>query len=181
MKTKNINIKNTIKEYFFNNPSEKLRVRQVERKLKLPLPSVIRYVSELVEERILKSEVISNIRLFSADASSKKFLIEKKLHNIKLIYDSGLIDYLVEEYSSPPVIVFGSYSRGEDIESSDIDLYIETPSSKKPNLEKFEKLLHREIQVFIHKKIGEIANKELVNNIINGVNLNGFLEIYNGK
>jgi predicted nucleotidyltransferase len=178
MKTKNINIKTTIKEYFFNNPSEKLRVRQIERKLKLPLPSVIRYVSELTKEGILKINNIGEVRFFCANRSSLVFLMQKKLFNLKSIYESGLIEYLQEEYSNPPIILFGSYSKGEDIESSDIDLYIETPSKKGLDLGKFEKKLNKKIQVFIHKNIDDIPNKLLANNILNGINLNGFVEVY---
>ncbi|MBI2109604.1 hypothetical protein HYT58_00325, partial [Candidatus Woesearchaeota archaeon] len=48
------NIKEKIKESFFINPTVKLRVRQIERKLEIPLPSAIRYIKELEKEGILK-------------------------------------------------------------------------------------------------------------------------------
>jgi len=180
MKTKNIRgqVKQKIKEYFFNNPTVRLRIRQIEREINIPLPSAIRYTKELIEEEILKKEEISNTKFFSADRSSRNFLIEKKLHNLKAIHDSGLIDYLIEEYSNPVIVLFGSYSRGEDIESSDIDIYIETPSKTKVKLEKFENILNKEIQTFIHKNIKDISNPHLANNILNGINLNGFVEVF---
>ncbi len=52
------NIKRQIKEHFFVFPSVKLRVRQVEKELKVPLPSVIRYTKELEKS---KAEVEKNI------------------------------------------------------------------------------------------------------------------------
>ncbi len=171
-------IKDKLQEYFFLNPTNKLRVRQIERLIKLPLPSVIKYAKELEKEEILKSSNIANVKIYSADRTSRKFLIEKRLFNIKQLYYSGFIDFIIEELSNPLVIIFGSYSRGEDIESSDIDLYIETQSKKKVNVKKFEKILQRKIQLFIHTNIREIKNKELINNIINGLTLNGFLEVY---
>lgn len=176
MKTKSI--KQRIKEYFFQNPTDKLRVRHIERKLNLPLPSVIRYTKELEDEEILKKSEIAKVKYYTSNRSSEKFLIEKKLFNIKEIFDSGLIKYLKREYSNPLIIVFGSYSKGEDIENSDIDLYIETPKKHKFNLNKFEKILKRNIQIFNHKDIKEIHNKNLSNNIINGITLNGFLEVF---
>jgi len=176
MKTKNI--KQKIKEYFFNNPTAKLRVRQIERQVKVPLPSAIRYTKELETEDILKSEEISKIKLFSANRPSKKFKIEKTLFNIKSIYDSELLDYLIEQYSNPTIVIFGSHSKGEDIESSDIDIYIETPSKKKINIEKFEKDFNRNIQLFIYSDIKKIPNPMLANNILNGIKLNGFLEVF---
>ena len=174
MRTKNI--RETIKEYFFINPTAKLRVRHIERELKLPLPSVIRYTKELEKEEILKKSKIGNIAFYSADRSSKNFLLEKKLFNIKTLYNSELIDFLITELSNPTIIVFGSYSKGEDIESSDIDLYIETPSKKEIKFEKFEKTVKRKLHVFRHKSINEIKNIGLANNIINGIVLNGFVE-----
>ena len=171
-------IKEQIRNFFFVNPSVKMRVRQIERGLKLPIPSVIRYTKELEKEGILKREKIAEAVLFSADRASKSFLLQKKLYNIKLLYESGLIEYLINEFSNPILIVFGSYSKGEDNENSDIDLYIQTPSKKEIKLERFEKLLKRKIQVFIHSNLKQIKNPNLMNNIINGIPLNNFLEVF---
>lgn len=172
------NIKERIGEYFFLNTTAKLRVRQIEKKLNLPLPSVIRYCRELEKEGILTTIKIGNIVFYTADRASSKFLLEKKLFNIKRVYDSGLVDYFRTEFHNLPVIVFGSYSKGEDVEDSDIDLYIETASNKNPNLSKFEKYLERKIHIFVHKSIREVSNPGLANNIINGIVLNGFVEVF---
>lgn len=172
------NIKEKIKEYFFYNPTARLRVRQIERELKLPLPSVIRYCKELEKEHILQRIETAGIVVYSTDRSSFSYIIEKKLFNIKSIFESGLVDYLVKEYSNPTIIVFGSYFKGEDIEDSDIDLYVETAKKQVFNLEKFEKILKRKIQVFNYKNIKEVNNAHLANNIVNGIILNNFLEVF---
>ena len=171
-------IKNTIKEYFFVNPTVKLRVREIERELNLPIPSVIKHTKDLVNEKILKITTIGKVTLFSADRSSKEYLLQKKLFNIKKIYDSELIKYLITNYSNPTIILFGSYSNGEDIENSDIDLYIETANKQKFNMKKYEKNLERKIQIFNFKNIKQIKNKFLANNIINGITLNNFIEVF---
>ena len=170
-------IKEEIRKYFFINPTSKLRVRQIERELKLPLPSVIRYCRELEKEGVLKIEKISGIYLYSADRASKEYLIEKRLFNIKLMFECGLVEYIVKEYSNPTIILFGSYSKGEDIEKSDIDLYIQT-FKKEIKTEKFERFLKRKIQVFVYSDIRQIKNPHLMNNIINGITINGFLEVF---
>lgn len=172
------NIKERIKEYFFVNPTVKLRVRQIERELKLSLPSIIRYVGKLEKEEILKKIKTGNVVFYSADRSSDKFLLEKRLFNIRQLYEKGLIEYLRQELHNPPVIVFGSYSKGEDIEESDIDLYIETPSKKEVNLEKFKKALKRKIQIFSYPSIQKVTNHHLLNNILNGILINGFVEVF---
>ena len=171
-------IKGRIRVYFFVNPNSKLRVREIEKELNVPLPSVIRYVKELNNEGILKIIKTGNVVFYSADRSSQKYTLEKKLFNIRSLYSAGLIEYLKIELSNPTIIVFGSYSKGEDIESSDIDLYIETPSKIEIDLGKFEKLLKRKIEIFRYKNIGNVRNVHLANNIINGFNLNGFVEVF---
>lgn len=171
-------IKGRISAYFFTNPTAKLRVRQIEKTLKLPLPSVIRYCKELEEESVLKVIKIGNVVFYTANRSSVNFLLEKKLFNIRQLYDSGIVDYLRIELHNPVIVIFGSYAKGEDIEDSDIDLYIETAVRKSLDLGKFEKIIKRKIQVFIYKDINKVTNFHLANNIINGIVLNGFIEVF---
>lgn len=175
MKVKNI--KEIIKESFFQHPTARLRVREIERILKLPLPSVIRYCKELEREDILQIVRTGNVVFYTANRS-KKFLLEKKMFNVKSLYYSGLVSFLVDELSNPSIVLFGSYSTGEDVEKSDIDIYIETTSKREINLKTFEKTLKKEIQIFRHKNIHEVKNKHLANNIINGIILNGFIEVF---
>lgn len=171
-------VKEKIKKYFFYNPTIKLRLRQIERDVKVPFPSVQRYAKEFEKDGILKSLNVSGAVLYSADRGSQTFIIEKKLFNIKLLYSCGLVDYLRAELSNPSIVVFGSYSKGEDVENSDIDLYVETPSKKNINAGEFEKILKRKIQFFRYKNIREVKNIHLANNILNGINLNGFVEVF---
>ncbi|PIN89371.1 hypothetical protein COU60_04430 [Candidatus Pacearchaeota archaeon CG10_big_fil_rev_8_21_14_0_10_34_76] len=176
MKGKNIN--QIIIEYFFVNPTAKLRVREIERLLKLPLPSVIRYCRELEKEKILGIIKTGSVTFYTADRTSEKFLLEKKLFNIRLMYESGTVEYIRRELGNPTITLFGSYAKGEDTEESDIDLYVETPSKKEISVEKFEKILKRKIQIFRHKNLKDVRNPHLANNIINGILLNGFVEVF---
>jgi len=171
-------IKKIIKEYFFVNPSVHVRVRELERILNLPLPSIIRYCKELEEEKILKTKIISSVKFYTSNKTSEKYLLEKKLFNIRKIYESGLINFLKKEYNNPTIILFGSYLKGEDVEESDIDLYLETHKNKNINLEEFEKILKRKISLLQYKNIHSIKNKFLANNILNGLVLNGFIEVF---
>ncbi|MCK5333919.1 MAG: nucleotidyltransferase domain-containing protein [Candidatus Aenigmarchaeota archaeon] len=171
------NIKQTMKEHFFINPSSQLRVREIERKLKIPLPSVIRYCKELEKESILKINQVGNVTFYTA-GRTETYLLEKKLYNIKQLYDSGLINQLKIDLCNPAIVLFGSYAKGEDTEESDIDLYIETPSKKQLQLDKYEKLLKRKIQIFQHKNLKDIPNPHLANNIINGITLNSHIEAF---
>jgi len=170
-------VKQQIEEYFFQNPTSKLRVREIERKLDLSLPSVIRYVKDLVEEKILKILKIGDVVFYQANRSSNNYLFAKRQFNLKIISSSGIIDYIRKNYSNPTIVLFGSYYLGEDIESSDIDIFIETSLKNVEIPKSFEEKLGRKIQIFNYSSIEKIGNKELANNIINGITLNGFLEV----
>ena len=171
-------IKTRLKEYFFLGPTAKLRVRQIERAINSPLHSVIRYTKELEKQGILKSSSLAGVTLYSADRTSATFLLEKRLYNLRSLFSSGLVTFLIQELSNPTIVLFGSYARGEDMEKSDIDLYIESAKKELPSLGKFEKKLQRKIQLFKYQHISKVENKELANNIINGITLNGFLEVF---
>ena len=169
-------IKRTIREHFLIHPTSKLRVREIERTLHIPLPSVIRYCKELEEEGILSTAVTGSVRFYTA-SRNETYRLEKKFFNIKRLYASGLIECLKQELSNPAIIVFGSYAKGEDIENSDIDLYIETSAKKQIGLAKFKKMLQRDIQVFSYRTLKDVQ-PNLANNIVNGVILNGFIEVF---
>src|SRR3989344_5631042 len=127
-------IKQTVREFFFVNPTAKLRVREIERTLKLSLPSVIRYCKELEKESILTTIKTGNVNFYTANRGGEKYLLEKKLCNIKKIYKSGLIEHIRHELSNPAIVLFGSFAKGEDTEESDIDLYIKNPPKKKKKI-----------------------------------------------
>jgi predicted nucleotidyltransferase len=169
-------IKQRIAEHFMKHPTVRLRVRQIEREVKVPLPSAIRYAKELEQEKILKTIDIAGVKLYAADRLSEAYLLEKRIFNLRSLYQSNLLNHLLEKYHNATIVLFGSYAKGEDIERSDIDLYVETPQKEVP-LEKYEKKLQRAIQLFPFKNIKDVKNKELANNIVNGVTLHGFLEV----
>jgi predicted nucleotidyltransferase len=170
-------IKERIKDHFLANPTQKLRVRQIEREVEVPLPSAIRYAKELEKEGILKTVSIAGVTAYTANRSSKALLLEKLTYNLRTLHETGLVEHIIKEHSNPPIIVFGSYSRGEDTEDSDIDIYIETSKKTDIDLTAFENRLKRKIQVFQHRKITDIKNRNLANNIINGIVLNGQVEV----
>lgn len=172
------NIKDKIKSFFLTNPTAKLRVREIERTLSLSLPSVIRYTKELTKQNILRTQIIGKVTLYTASLTSPKYKIEKLLHNLKILHQCGLIEHLKEYYSNPPLILFGSYARAEDLEQSDVDIYVQTRLSTEPNLSKFEKRLNRLIQLHLYPNIQK-PNHHLANNIINGIPLNSYVEVFN--
>jgi predicted nucleotidyltransferase len=71
--------------------------------------------------------------------------------------------------------LYGSASRGEDIESSDIDLYVQTGDAE-VDLTEYEDSLNRNIELHVEDEL-EKYPKELRNNIANGIVVYGYLEV----
>ncbi|MDP3027824.1 MAG: nucleotidyltransferase domain-containing protein, partial [Nanoarchaeota archaeon] len=109
----------------------------------------------------------------SADFSDK-FKQLKRISNFSKILDSGLVDFLNEKFPPEAISVIGSYSRGEDIKDSDIDIII---ISKKEyysvSLINFEKKLNRKIHLII--TYYDKMSNEFYTNLINGIVLYGYL------
>ena len=74
------------------------------------------------------------------------------------------------------IVLFGSAAKGEDIKTSDIDLFIQC-KERKIELEKFEKKINRRISLFFAEDFSDLSG-ELRNNLINGIKLKGYLKVF---
>ena len=106
----------------------------------------------------------------------------KIIHNLNFIYQSGLVEYLNEHFNNPKaIILFGSFRKGDDISTSDIDIAIEADEVKEyktvtmKELIEFENLIKRKIQIHLFNR--KNADVHVFNNIANGIVLMGFLEV----
>jgi predicted nucleotidyltransferase len=158
-------------------------IREMAKILNMSPTTISKKISFLTKENLIISKRMSNHLLFKANTENIKFKQLKKEYNFQKLITSGLIEHLENELNHPEaIILFGSFAKGEDIPRSDIDIFIVSPNKKEINLEKFEKNLRHNIQIFTHSK-KEIetmkkTNKELLNNIINGTVILGYLEVF---
>jgi predicted nucleotidyltransferase len=177
------NITSRILEVFINNPEKEFHVRQLSKSLKKSPTTISKYLKNLEKEGFLKSEEKLNHLLFMANSEKENFKRIKKDYNFKKMEDSGLIDFLIKTFNYPKaIILFGSYAQGENIINSDIDLFILSSIKKEVSLAKFEKELKYPINLIV-KSVQEFENMkeknpELLNNIINGTILYGYLEAF---
>jgi len=169
--------------FFIREPEQEFYVRQLSKLLNKSPTTISNHLKEYRKKQILKSEKKFNHLLFRANTQNQKFKQLKLNHNLNLLTESGLIDYLVKEFNHPEaIILFGSFAKAEDIPQSDIDLLIINPSNKQVDLKDFEKKIQHKIQLFVHskKEINKMktTNTNLLNNLINGITLNGFWEVF---
>jgi predicted nucleotidyltransferase len=166
---------NTIKEIFYIYPEKWFHIRKLAKILDISPNTVIKKVNILLKSNFVEKRNYNNMIEYRANLDNNMFILHKRSYNILQIYESGLVDYLKNDYSSCPKILFGSYARGEDLSTSDIDIAIISTKKSRPNLQKYEKSLHREINLSIFSK--EDVSKEFMNNIINGIVIDGVLEL----
>ena len=169
---KNTDTRERVLKLLFNYPLRGFHVREISRLLKISPPAISKAIKQLEKENLIS---ISKKFLYEikANLENQEFRNMKRVHNLKSIYDSGLFSYLKESSPLGAIILFGSYSRGDDTEKSDIDIAIEG-KDKKLILEEYEKKLNRRINIeFIEFRN---ISKELKDNIINGIILSGYIK-----
>ncbi len=173
MITKNNNMK--VMEFFFKYPERKFHLRELERLTKLSLPAVKKIAEKLEKEDLLESKKEKIVKNFYAKRNDK-FTYLKRSYNLYAIFSSGLLNFLKNKYEEPETIVlFGSYSKGEDISKSDIDIAIITQIHKDNDFSVFEKKLARKIKIYeIQIKKTE---KNFLNTLANGIVMSGYLTI----
>ena len=166
---------------FFDNPNPHgtgFQLRQISRIVKLTPKSVARYLDELAkEDLIIKSKHAAHgYPAYWANRANQYFLFLKKIDNILKIKESGLLEFLENKLMPDAIILFGSAAKGEDLKESDIDLFV-LAEEKKLDLQKYEKLLGRKINILAEDSFSKLS-KELRNNIINGIILYGYLKVF---
>lgn len=127
---------------------------------------------------LVKVEKSPKMNLISIQLNrDEKHVIElKRAENLKQVYESGLADCLEDQFPGSTMILFGSYSTGEDTVKSDIDIASIGAKEKIINLSKFEKLLGRSIIINTYGDFKKI-NRNLKQNIVNGITLHGTVEL----
>lgn len=165
-----------ILQAFFDFPRRDFHMREISRRVKLTQPSVVNHLKELVTEKLIVKEKKGLYPTFRANRDNELFTLFKKNDTVYRLHISGIMDYLYDSCLPNVIILFGSASRGEDIEESDIDLFLQAPE-KKLSIEKYEKKLHRKITLFFQEDFKKLSN-ELKNNILNGIILRGYLKVF---
>lgn len=162
--------------YLCTQSGNKLSQRDIAKSLKVSPTAVSNSMKKLEKEGLIQITKTKNINFISFNRDNKRAVDLKRAENLKQLYISGLVDYLEETFAGSTIILFGSYSRGEDTISSDIDIAVIERKYKEVDLQKFEKVLFRRININFYESWREI-HKNLKNNILNGITLAGCVDL----
>lgn len=175
-KKMNNNSYEKIMKLIFERPSYRFHIREIARLVGLSPSTILNMLEWLKGRGLVKVEKKSHVVEIFADIENNAFLRKKRVFNISQIYESDIVDFISKKIDVELISVIGSYSRGEDIEKSDIDIaVISSQKDKKINLDKFEKILGRNIHILI-LNYNEMSD-EFYTNLINGVVLYGHVKM----
>ena len=165
-----------IVQEFFDSPTKQFHLRELSRRTKLAQPSVMNHVKALVKEGFISKEKTGLYPTYRALRDTDLFKTHKKADIFLRLFESGLVDTIYDACVPDCIVLFGSAAKGDDIETSDIDLFVQAPQ-KKIALEPYEKLLKRHISLFFEPNFSRLS-PELKNNIGNGIVLKGYLKLF---
>jgi len=161
---------------FFDFPRKSFQMREISRRVKLAQPSVVNHLKILQKDGLIMKVENGIYPAFKANRENEDFKLLKEQNLVWRIHRCKLISLLDEKLKPNCIVLFGSASRGEDTETSDIDIFVQA-EEEELGLERYEKTLNRKLKLFFEPKLGTLS-KELLNNIINGEVLYGYLKIF---
>ena len=174
-KLKFTKLDNEIMEFLFRNPTTSFMGKEIANKVKVSQTAVAKSINRLSKIGLVTREkrILLSIKLNRDD---KDLFNLKRIYNLKNIYSSRLLEKLSKDLPGSTIILFGSYSTGEDTEESDIDLAIIGYKERKIDLAKFESKLQRKIQIHYFDDLKKL-DKNLRESIIDGITLKGAIII----
>ena len=154
---------------------EKLNKRQISKLLKVSPTAIAKSLPLLKKEELITIKKETTLDQVELNRNQKTMLL-KRVENLRYIYQSELKEFLEENFPGTVIVLFGSYSKGEDTLKSDIDIAIIEGKEKFLDLKKYEKILEREIRINFYPSFKEI-HKNLKENIFNGIVLSGGISL----
>ncbi len=175
MRTLVSNKQDKVLQFFLDNPTTEIHLRKLSRETKVSLPWVRKTVEELLKQELVTRRRMGGLVLIRANRDNGRFTDLKMCTNLRCIWSSGLVPFLAEKFGEPETIcLFGSYSRGEDIERSDIDIAVITHRRVEFDLSGFEKKLRRPVHILRISR--DKIQKEFHGTLANGIVLYGHLQ-----
>ena len=115
-----------ILDFLVKNPGKEFLSREIQKTTKISKAGTNFALNDLVEAKFVKRKKRGKFYLYSIDSTSP---VAKQLKILKTVISLSSLIKKVKS-SAKKIILYGSKSRGEDTEDSDIDLFIVTNTPK---------------------------------------------------
>jgi DNA-binding MarR family transcriptional regulator len=165
--------KRLIAETVLMNPDKEYYVRELAEEVGVAPSTVSRVVDDLEEMGVveLEKDLKTEIRASKTD----RFRDLKRSFNLWKLAETDLIEKIQEEAVPEAIILFGSYSRGEDSDGSDVDIAVVNGTEKDLELSSYREELGRKVNVHFVEK--DEVSENFLETLANGTVLRGYLEI----
>ena len=178
IKLKLTRLQSEIFNFLCENVGNETNQSFIAKKLNVSSTAIAKALKDLEKEKLvlIKKDKLMNLNIIQLNRENFRTMQLKRVNNLKSFYESELLEKLEDSFPGATIILFGSYSRGEDINTSDIDIAIIGRKEKNVDLAKFEKLFEKKIVINFYNSFEKI-HKHLKENICNGIVLSGGIEL----
>ncbi|MFT4303462.1 MAG: nucleotidyltransferase domain-containing protein [Candidatus Woesearchaeota archaeon] len=176
------NKKMEIMNLFFQHPTKQWHFSEIQKIAKIADNKVSKWLKVLCNENIIKKyKPTKKMPYYISCYDKPEYQNLKRIYALRNLHDSGLLNHLCSLKKPKAIILFGSFSRWDWHEKSDIDLFFYGDDDEFEKTD-YEDKLGREIQIFSCKNKHEIKkyNKDLLYSIIKGDIIKGdinFIEV----
>lgn len=173
----NMKANETMKELFFNCPTKQWHFEELLKTCQLSRAQTNEWLKKLHKESfIIRVKPRGKMPYYLANYQNPHYQNSKRLFALASLHESGLLDYLLSLDKVKTVVLFGSFSRWDWYDASDIDLFV-YGDVQNVYVGNFASKLKREIQVFSSKDKQDLKKlgKPLLQNIIKGITIKGTL------
>ncbi len=163
-------------ELFFNTPKH-WHFDELLEKSGISRPRLVEWLKKLAKEGIIiKVKPRGKMPYYVSITKSKAFQHKKRLFALKKMTESGLLNHLASLKKAKVVVIFGSFSRADWYDASDIDIFIYGDDSDFKQ-GKYELRLKRDIQVHNAKDKEDLKRiDKMLPYIISGDFIKGSIE-----
>lgn len=163
---------------FFSFPERCFQLNQIVKLARVSKINANKIVNTLFKQEFITKEIIGKSWQVKCEKSHKFNKTKKIPYNLWLVYESGILEQIKSKIGAyKSIILFGSYRKGDDTENSDLDIAIQSFTESKHEINEFcliKNLGYRQnVEVSLHIFSNKNINKYLLDNIKNGVTLEG--------
>jgi predicted nucleotidyltransferase len=165
-------------ELFFKKPLYSFHLREICRLLGWSPTKVRSCINFLKKKNLIIEFKEKNLSLFKSNRENEEFKIYKIIYNLNKAFKIGkIIEESVEDFDA--IVFFGSASKGEDTENSDFDFCVIGAKEVEIDFEAVEHELNRKVALLFVRNLEKLkkGNPELLNNLINGFVIKGYLKV----
>ena len=166
---------NSILELFFNNPTKHWHFEEIVKTAGIARSKADRWLKKFIKEELVKRiKIESQMPHYIGNYEHPHYRNSKRLFALAKLHESGLLDYLASLQNAESVILFGSFSRSDWYQESDIDLFV-YGNFNEMSLGRYMTKLKREIQIFHSKDKKDLKKMggPLLRNIMKGIIIKG--------